>query len=500
MSATGYGAHGASMTKNSLIGWLYAGGSAEDDIDLHGSTLRKRARDLYAGGGLGRGAPATLVTNVVGWGVTPKPQIDGELLDMSDEQCAEWERNALREFMIWAKSPMCDAARQQNFYGLQELAFRSQLMSGDVFALFGMKENRRTPYKTVIRLLESDRISTPDSDGDSNAKDTEGGGRIIDGVEINREGEVVRYHIANRHPLMEESTETLQWTAIEAYGRETGLPNILHLMTFERPEQRRGIPFVAAMIEQIKQLDRYVDSELAANIVASMLTAFLESEREDGKFGLQDAVSEEERVTDDELKLELAPGAIYKLPPGMKVKEVNPLRNNSAFEGFVTKLETLIGASVEIPQEVMMKSYNSNYTAARGALLDFWRIVRRYRARFNDAFNQPIYEQWLSEAVALGRMEAPGFFDDVAIRDAWCGCKWMGASQGHVNPVQEANAAKTRIALNISTEEQEAAEYNGNDWNTVIRQRKKELAALNDVRGEGTNKKTKQKEEPVNAK
>lgn len=497
MSATGYGAHGASKTKNSLIGWLYAGGSAEDDIDLQGSVLRKRARDLYVGGGLGRGAPSTLVTNVVGWGVTPKPQIDGELLGMSDDACAEWERKTLREFNLWAKSPMCDAARQQNFWGIQELAFRSQLVSGDVFAIFGMKENKRTPYQTVLRLLESDRVCTPDSDGESEVKSKDGGGRIIDGVEIDKEGAVVRYHISNRHPLMEESTESLAWTTIEAFGSDTGFPNILHLMTFERPEQRRGIPFVAAMIEQIKQLDRYIDSELAANIVSSMLTAFLISDRDDGHLGIEDAVNDEEKVTDDDLKLELAPGAIYSLPPGKKVHEVNPLRSNSAFEGFVTKLETLIGAGVEIPEEVLMKRYNSNYTAARAALLDFWRIVRRYRARFNDAFNQPVYEQWLAEAVALGRIEAPGFFEDAAIREAWCGCKWMGASQGHVNPVQEANAAKTRIELNISTEEQEAAEYNGNDWNAVVRQRKKEIAAFDDGQSGQTKPK---KEDDKNAK
>ena len=54
-SASGYKYHGASQTKNSLIGWITGGGSAEDDIDLQGSLLRIRSRDLYAGGGLGRG-------------------------------------------------------------------------------------------------------------------------------------------------------------------------------------------------------------------------------------------------------------------------------------------------------------------------------------------------------------------------------------------------------------------------------------------------------------
>lgn len=483
-SATGYGNHGASQTKNSMIGWLVNGYSAEDDIDKHGATLRRRARDLYAGGGLARSGPATMVTNVVGWGIRPKPKIDGEVLGMTDEACDEWERNTLREFSIWAENNMCDAERQKNFYALQQLAFRSHLVSGDVFVLFGMKENVRTPYQTTLRLLESDRISTPDSNGEeSEVKELEGGGRIIDGVEIDQEGVVIRYHITNRHPRMEENTQEVTWTPIDALGKETGYPNILHIMTHERPEQRRGIPFVAAQIEQIKQLDRYINSELAANVVASMLAIFLTSEEDDGKAGMEDAVNEDEKVTDDGLKLELAPGAIYDLPPGKKVTMANPVRNNSTFESFVSALEEFIGSSMGIPKEVLIKKYDSNYTAARGALLDFWREVRVHRTAFNSSFNQPIYEQWLSEAVAIGRIEAPGFFDDPAIRQAWCGCDWRGGSMGHVDPLKEVNAAEKRVSLNITTQEQEASEYNGNDWNANIRQRRKEIEAISQISG-----------------
>lgn len=485
MAATGYGNHGASLTKNSLIGWLAGGGSAEDDVDLHGALLRKRSRDLYAGGGLGRSGPATLTTNVVGWGIQPKPKIDAEYLGLSEEAADEWERNAIREFNIWADSKMCDAERQKDFYTCQELAFRSMLVSGDVFVLFGMKENPVTPYQTTIRLLEADRVSTPESsEGESESKELDAGGRIVDGVEIDKEGAVVKYHIASRHPLMGESTQEVTWTPIEAFGKDTGLPNILHIATWERPEQRRGIPFVAAQIEQIKQLDRYIGSELAANVVASMLTAFLESDSESGSSGLEDAVNEEEKVTDDEIHLELAPGAIYDLPPGKKVSTVNPIRNNSAFEGFVGALETIIGAGYEIPKEALIKKYESNYTAARGALLDFWVTVKVYRNRFNKQFNQQVYEAWLSEAVAAGRIEAPGFFDDPAVRKAWCKCQWIGASMGHIDPRKEAEAAGMRVSLNMTTEEQEAAEYNGNDWNANIRQRKKELSALSEFRKE----------------
>lgn len=49
---------------------------------------------------------------------------------------------------------------------------------------------------------------------------------------------------------------------------------------------------------------------------------------------------------------------------------------------------------------------------------------------------------------------------------------------GHVDPLKEVNAAATRIANNITTQEQEASEYNGNNWDENVKQRKKEIAEL----------------------
>lgn len=485
-SASGYRYHGASQTKNSLIGWITGGGSAEDDIDLQGSMLRIRSRDLYTGGGLGRGAPSTMVTNVVGWGIRPKPKIDYEMLGISEEAATEWEKAALREFNLWARSVFCDATRQHTFWEMQELAFRSELVSGDVLALFGMKENPRNPYQTTIRLIEADRLSTPDSQGgESEAKNTDSGGRIVDGVEIDKEGEIIRYHIATYHPLQDENPGEITWEAIDAYGKDTGMPNVLHLMTAERPEQHRGVPFIAGMIEQIKQLDRYLDAELAASIVAAMLTVFVTSDGtdDDGYDSINDSIAEEDKVTDDSLHIELGNGNVYELPPGKDVKQVGDTRAPSAFDAYTRQIITILGSGSEIPYEVLMHVYNSNYTAANAARLDFWRVVTKYRERFTQGFNQPIYEAVIAEAIALGRLDAPGFFDDPAIRDAWCGCQWVGSSRGHVQPVQEANAAKTRMEMGITTGEQEAMEYGGTDYIENVAQRGRELKAWQEATG-----------------
>ena len=478
MMATGYGNHGASRTKNTMIGWITEGGSAEDDIDLHGKTLRIRSRDLDAGGGLPRAAASTETTTVIGVGLKPKPVIDYEALNMDEAKAREWERAARREFLFWAESKFSDAAEKKNFFQLQALAFRSFYVSGDVFAMLPTYASIGTPYKTHIRLLEADRIATPDSYGESESKATESGtGRIIDGVEIDATGRVRAYHVASRHPLSAEQTESVTYERIEARGKITGMPNILHVYVPERPEQMRGIPTNAPIIEQAKQLDRYINSELSANVIAAMFTLFITESKEGGSYGngLEDAVNESESVTDDNTKLQLKSGAVYQLEPGQKPEAINPMRPNSAFKDFIDAMFTQVGASIEMPKEVMLKAFTRSYSASRAALLEYWRKIPMARQNFVYDFCQPIYEAVITEAVALGRLPAPGFFDDPMTRKAWLGCNWIGSTMGQLDPLKEINAAEKRIKLNISTEEREASEFNGSDWSENIRQRRREV-------------------------
>ena len=91
-------------------------------------------------------------------------------------------------------------------------------------------------------------------------------------------------------------------------------------------------------------------------------------------------------------------------------------------------------------------------------------------------FCQPVYETWLEEAVLKGRVQAPGFFDDPAIRAAWCGADWYGDAQGQLDPLKEANAAKVRVEEGFSTREREAAELTGMKYETVHAVRKREEA------------------------
>ncbi|WP_142413070.1 phage portal protein [Hathewaya massiliensis] len=464
---SGYSHHGASRVKKSLIGWISSGGSTKEDIDENIDLLRERSRDLYMGAPLATGALKTTRTNVVGSGLKLKSQIDADFLGLSEEEADKWETGVEREFLLWSESKNCDMQRMNNFYELQQLAFLSALMSGDCFASLPMNKRPNMPYDLRISLIEADRVCTPSNN--YNNKDISGG------VEFNSEGELVAYYILNVHPLSNNLAKQKDWARIEAFGKETGRPNILHIMEAERPGQRRGVPILSPVIESLKQLSRYSDAELMAAVVSGMYTVFIESKSNDTSSPFGEGISEELQVdTEDENSYELGNGAIIALGEGEEIKEANPGRPNTAFDGFVTSICRQIGAALEIPYEVLMKHFTSSYSASRAALLESWKMFKMRRSWLASDFCQPIYEEWLAEAVAKGRIYAPGFFDDPLIKKAYCSAEWNGPTQGQLDPLKEVAAATKRVEEGFSTRAKETVELTGGDFYKNNRQRIKE--------------------------
>ena len=59
----------------------------------------------------------------------------------------------------------------------------------------------------------------------------------------------------------------------------------LHLKDKTRPGQTRGVPYLAPVIELIKQLGRYTDAEVMAAVVSGMFTVFVHNETGNPEFG-----------------------------------------------------------------------------------------------------------------------------------------------------------------------------------------------------------------------
>lgn len=481
-----------------MRGFVPASGAPNEDINRNNATLRQRARMLYMASPVATSAINTNRTKVIGTGLTLRSTVDAEALGLLPDAAKKWQHTAEMEFRLWAKKQNCDALGLNTFESLQQLALKSWLLSGDVFVLIKRyPATTLNPYRMRLHVIEADRISTPSkfcgsyaaTTGITEGKVPDGypgaGHKVYDGVEVDDNGRVVAYYICNVYPG-QITAEPKTWTRVTAFGDRTGLPNILHIMDSERPDQYRGVPYLAQVIEPLLQLRRYTESELMAALVQSFFTAWVETETDpadtpfnevgggdiDGMSAdaVSGAGSAYSNLSADGNEYEMGPGTVTHLAPGEKVQFGNPNIPTAGFETFVKTLCRLIGSALELPYDVLIKEFNSSYSASRGALLEAWEAFKMRRSWFVADFCQPIYEAFLAEAVALGRINAPGFFTDPLVREAWCGARWIGPVQGQIDPKKEAEAALLLTGCGIKTHEQITRELGGGDWEENVAQ------------------------------
>lgn len=483
----GYGEAGASWNKKATKGFNAPSGSPREDIDAHNYTIRQRTRMLYMAAPIATSAIKTNRTNVIGVGLQLKSRIDKDVLGMSPEVAEAWQKNTEREFALWSKNKhACDATGVNTFYGLQQLALVSWLVSGDCLGVFKQYDTTPLlPYSLRLHLVEADRVATPYSAGGvmplfHTTGRADNGNAIYDGVEVDKQGMIVAYHIRSTHPLEQGASET-KWARVLAYGEQTGLPNVLHVMDSERPDQYRGVSYLAQVIEPLLQLRRYTESELTAAVVESFFTAFVKTAAGTDDMPFNEVGSKLGEVSKDPNEYEMGPGQVNIMEPGEDVVFADPKRPAGGFAAFVRSICEQVGAALEIPADLLLKSFNASYSASRAALLEAWKAFKMRREWFADDFCRPAYEVWMSEAVARGRIIAPGFFTNAAIRAAYLGSEWIGPSQGQLDPTKEITAEILACGEGFSTHEQSTIRLNGGQWDANVEQLQRENQKLSEA-------------------
>jgi lambda family phage portal protein len=466
MAATGgYGGAGYSER---LSNWLPGAGSADSDTIRDLPELRGRSRDLVRNSPIAGGAVEIQATHVVGSGLMLQSQIDAELLRLSPEAAAAWQRRAERRFLLWANDTRCDAFDELNFFELQDVGYRSAYESGDAFVVLAQRARADWPFRMALQLIEADRASNP-----NRRPDSEG---LMAGIERDADGAKVAVHLCSHHPgtvLPQAAT----WTRVPFRGANSGRRNVLHLVRKLRPAQTRGVPELATIIGTLKQMARLSDAEIDAAVNAAASAVFVKMDP-DSFADLYD--DEAQRLVIEKAGQwdgGLRPGRAVNLLPGEDVSSPAPGRPNPNFDPFMSAFLGYVGMGLNIPKEVLTKHFQASYSAARAALLDAWRTFMVRRSWLARRFCQPVYEEWLADEVAAGRIAAPGFFTDEVVRAAWCGTTWSGSGPGALDPLKEAKAMRERTDVGVTTLADEVVAYDGGDWEQKHAQRRRETRA-----------------------
>jgi lambda family phage portal protein len=454
---------GASKSMRRLRTWTVSTGSPDGEIISDLPTLRQRSRDLVRNEPFGRGAVNVLTQAVIGRGLKPQsvPDVlpiakalnadptDKGLLKIIDSfsESAEWL------FKLWGDSQKADVRGQLTFSDLQESAFKNYLQSGDIFFTVNIRTSLNYPFRLRIGLIEADQVENPFSAADSRY--------LRGGIELNKFGEPIAYHVNKNQEVF-----PLEFERIPKYGPVSKRQLIWHLFKPERIGNTRGVPFLAPVIVIIKNKNRYAKAELDAAINNSILAMMVKSNNTQA---LTSGLTSSQTNTSKEntgIDFTIAPGAqIVQLRDGEDIVGFNPNRPYNGFEPFLSALAREVGMALNIPYEILLRQFNSSYTASRAAYNMFERTRDVQRNWFNLNFDRPIWQEVITEEILAGRLEAPGFIGgDYFTKQAWLKATWAGDSIGQINPVVETDAAAKRVANQFSTTTAETAGLTGGDY------------------------------------
>lgn len=474
-SWVGYGRHGASSDSLPLDSWFSFPASPRDDCDKNQFKLRARSRDLYMSNSFFGSILHAKRDGVIGRGLELDAKIDAEALGLELDEATAIERKIEAAFARWARNVGVDG---ECLNEILQTAYFSTILNGDCIADLYVDAAARS---IRVRLIESDCLLTPPAEIANE--------RVRSGIELAPNGRPVAYWLATGFEFNSDGFPVRYYkrrkfmAGFNALADGAWLPprsGAIFIHTpFDRPGQLRGLPIASRVLEDVKQLDRYMKAELEASVVASKPALFrthpaVEAQAEVDmmdSFGRIPAQSADETALppQHEPPINYGNGLMIDLWDGADMKAFDPTRPNASYAAFVDHKFSEIAANLGLSAEVALKKWNASYSASRAALLDAQQGYEIDRARFVNQLVRPLYNAWLDlHADELG---LTGYYTDPARRSAWRCAEWIGEQLPNIDPTKEIDAAAKRVQLCVSTLAREAQVATGTDISANIRQR-----------------------------
>lgn len=436
-------------------------------------TLRARSSQLFETNLYARGLIRRLVTNEITMGLHLEALPFEKLLGREEDALAEWSEDVETRFELWGNDPwLCDHYEQHTFGQLQIQARMEALIDGDVLVVLRQFSPTQLPR---IQLIKGSSVQTPFLAPNSLAK----GHRVIEGVELDAQGRQVAYWIqqtdgtSKRLPASgEKSGRRIAWLM---YGTDKRLDNV------------RGKPLLSLMLQSVRELDRYRDSTQRKAVINSMLAAFIKKTQrniDSGTGFLGGAVKRGVGVTTDAAGVPrtfntagMIPGVVIdELAYGEEPVAFQTQGTLDSFPEFEKAIIITIAWAHEIPPEILLLSFSSNYSASQAAINEFKLYLQKVRTLFGTQFNQKIYVEWVVAMALTGKIQAgelveswrdPKLYDVFA---AWTNSDWSGNIKPAMDPLKQAEAYEKMVEIGAITRDRMARELTGMKYTTVVKQ------------------------------
>nr|WP_233612901.1 phage portal protein [Citrobacter braakii] len=490
----------ADSFSDQMANWQPSLWSPDNEINIYRDRIVSRMRDLARNDGWASGTITRVLDNAIGANYRPIFKPDYRMLRLITGNKAfdatwadEYGKVIEAHWRSWANDPgrYCDVERKQTVSQMLRLGFRHKLLDGDALLVLQYRTDRLGPgrgqYATTLQIVDPDRLSNPQQNFDMP--------NVRGGVEIDADGAPVAYHIREAHiGDWWSGAKTMTWQRIP---RETswGRPIVIHDFDMERGAQHRGMGILAPIVQRLKMLIKYDESELEAAILNAIFGAYIESPYDaqmvssalgDTGGGFVDgeelsAYQTQRTEYYQDKRLNLQNGArIPHLFPNEKIVTLSAARPTSNFDGFESAVLRNIAAATGLSTQQVTQDWSDvNYSSARAAMLEAWKTLTRRRDDYATGTAQPVASAFVEEIHSIESLPLPaGAPDFLDAKAAYCRARWMGPGRGWIDPVAEKKGSILGMNAGLSTLEMEAAENAGEDWEEMLDQRAREIDAF----------------------
>lgn len=207
-------------------------------IDRDIATLRAEGRLIARNNPHARFAVRTLINWIIASGINLAPKGNNRATKRALETVIK----------KWLLTTQCDASRRHNFHGLCRLIYKTMLESGEVIVRIRPRFRR-----DGLALPMALQVMEPDFLYDGPTPAIVAGNSFANGIEFDAIGAPAAYWLYKSHPL-DAGTLFTDIVRVPVYD-DSGMQQIIHYFDKMRPDQHRGIPRGAIVVQTL--LNKY---------------------------------------------------------------------------------------------------------------------------------------------------------------------------------------------------------------------------------------------------
>lgn len=442
--------HGAESNRFNLE-WRTANASA--DTDLLGSlmVLRARARDLSRNNPYIERFQQLLVSNLMGpGGVGHQAQVRGPNGEL-DERVNDRIEAAWR---AWSTGPVT-ADGKLPLLGFAGLQLETCAVDGEAFTR--QIRSRDFPHGLALQPIDPDLVDErlihrggPD------------GNEIRLGVEIDGYGRPLAYHVWDWPDYVPGS---------ESRGRQRmSASEILHHYRMRRAHQTRGVSWIAKAMTDTQDLAGYDEAVIIGARAGANQVAIATWKNPD--MAPTPASNEDEETARKPLQMDLNPGTIMELDPGLEMSPFDPKQPSGVYADFTKTVLRRVACGLGPAYASLTGDLREvNYSSTKVGLQterELWQLLQQW---WIFTFLQPIYETWLQTALLTGALELPN-----PDWRAYTAVKWQPRGWVSPEPAREAAATESDLRLGL-TSRQRILASRGDDYFAILEELRQEREA-----------------------